>query len=764
MPLTLHFDIRHSFFSRAAVCATLLMALGAVSVSANAQIQEYLPVTPGAMKLELRLDGGRVQFHMGEVIPVELIYSSPEHREYDAFEDCTPRMTYRFEAVPPSFFDRSHELDAALMMDLGTGCHGGSQKVDPGASPFVIQQVLNDWFRMDTPGKYQISVTSGRLGFAMTSNSVGLEILPSDSAWEEAELKRAISLIGFAQGAGTPRGAEGCRILRFLETEASEVEMARHEVGPSRCNYDAPLVNVDHRKPVLAELEKGLADPDVGIDWNYIRAMAFLSLYEQHPNWYPARDRKSDPSQPSQNSILWTQSVAISTEEIRYARQLAASPGTKTPYDRTTSLETLIYMGRTLNGMDVPQDIIDAVLKQMPATFSRLSGYARDFILLNEWDLYEGPVMASVLDSAINGERWLGTNGIALRRLYELSPDLGRLAILNLLKAPNTLQLVAPSGFGLDRQELIETLGLLPEKEIPSLDAIGFQRLQSSKNDVALELSAGLLQRYASPAVADQLRPWFAERIGKISCNAEANLVAYVLRIDPTVGSEMLAKMLDANVAGCSPLQRSARVHMLPEIEQAAYAALDSSRAATVVDALNTLQGYGPAPAKEIILQHFREWHATWSPRVAELDTPAGKEQIKIESAYVWALGAAQGWNLSEQDWQLIDGLCVTNSCKATARGAKTPWNFPASTSMIEIAEPALQGFPGRNDFSYSIRPGNPGPGTIERLKEKMKQFPKGHIFQVDARFRETHVIRVFYNDLKPWATEHGYDLQLLYQ
>ncbi len=117
---------------------------------------------------------------------------------------------------------------------------------------------------MDTPGKYQISVVSTRLGFAITSNPVSLEILPSDLAWEEAELKRANSLIGFAQGVGSPRGAEGCRILRFLETEASEVEMARHEVGPSRCNLDGPLVNVDHRKPVLVELEKGLADPRRG--------------------------------------------------------------------------------------------------------------------------------------------------------------------------------------------------------------------------------------------------------------------------------------------------------------------------------------------------------------------------------------------------------------------------------------------------------------------------------------------------------------------
>ncbi len=227
----------------------------------------------------------------------------------------------------------------------------------------------------------------------------------------------------------------------------------------------------------------------------------------------PTEIENRTPREPPQNSVLWTQSIAISAEEIRYARLLAASLGSKTAFDRTTSLETLIYMGRGLSGTDVPQDIIDSVLKQMPAAFSRLSEYARDYVVLDEWGRYKGPVMVSVLDNAINGERWLGTNGIALRRLYKLSPDLGRRAILNLLKTPTSLQFVASFGFGLDRQELIETLGLLPEKEIPSQDTVGFECWQLSKNDVALELSAGLLQRYASPAVADRLRPWFDERV-----------------------------------------------------------------------------------------------------------------------------------------------------------------------------------------------------------------------------------------------------------
>jgi hypothetical protein len=49
----------------------------------------------------------------------------------------------------------------------------------------------------------------------------------------------------------------------------------------------------------------------------------------------------------------------------------------------------------------------------------------------------------------------------------------------------------------------------------------------------------------------------------------------------------------------------------------------------------------------------------------------------------------------------------------------------------------------------------------MERLKEKMLQFPKGYVFTIDARYREKPVIQRYYKDLEPWAAEHGYKLQL---
>ena len=207
---------RSGSLCRIAFCVCLLLAEILVSISARAQIENYVPVVPGPLKLELRFADGRTQFHMGEVIRVELAFTSPEHRSYSAGEDCTPRQTYEFHDQPQNFTYRTTEIDAALMMHFGN-CHGFHQEVDPGTTPFVVNLVLNNWFRMDTAGKYKISVTTARLGFAITSDTVDLEILPNDPAWEDSELQRGLAMVDAPRASGSASWEQGCLILRYLE-------------------------------------------------------------------------------------------------------------------------------------------------------------------------------------------------------------------------------------------------------------------------------------------------------------------------------------------------------------------------------------------------------------------------------------------------------------------------------------------------------------------------------------------------------------------
>jgi hypothetical protein len=554
-------------------------------------------------------------------------------------------------------------------------------------------------------------------------------------------------------GAGLPH-------LRYLETEAGEVEMARHEAGPARCSFDSALVSVKHRDPVLAELVKGLNDPQLGIDWNYIRSMAFLSLYNQHPEWYPAREVMPKSNYPAQTSALWSLHGVPEAEETRYARMLVSALPAKTGEARRASFETLLGAGRVLNPVPVPPDLIASISSQLPALLPSLSSYPLESVLVDEWELFKSPGMAPALLNLAQKDGSLGLDGIVVRRLFELSPDDGRAVILGLLKAPENT--------GFRRAEIssakhfVDNLSLLPDKELPDLDDTMLQRLESSPEGTPRDISAGLLQRYASAGIGGKLQPWFEDRIGKISCDAHASLVAYFLRVDPPTGVALLSRVLQANLPTCPELQRVAGARMSPEVEQAAIAALDNTNTATVVDALGALQGWGSTGSKDAILSHFRAWHAAWAPRASDLVATAGKGQNAVETSYVAALGSAQGWYTSDQEWQGIADLCVTDVCRTTAHNIQHSWNFPPHVYMIEVYGPALRGFPGLQGFMYNITPGNPGPPTIERLKERMAEFPKGDEFRIDDRYREKHVTQKLYDELLPFATAHGFKLAML--
>jgi len=52
----------------------------------------------------------------------------------------------------------------------------------------------------------------------------------------------------------------------------------------------------------------------------------------------------------------------------------------------------------------------------------------------------------------------------------------------------------------------------------------------------------------------------------------------------------------------------------------------------------------------------------------------------------------------------------------------------------------------------------------MDRLKEKMLQYPRGTEFLLDARSRQQRSIQRILGEMKPWAVDHGFDVGLLRQ
>ena len=328
------------------------------SMSAWAQVRG-IPDTPGEIRLQLRTENGQTRFYIGETIPLELVFSASNHHRTVIPEDCEQNRTYIYRVKPGKFISRADEISAAGQAYFGN-CHGWLTTLDLAEKPLVVKQNLNDWFRMETPGKYQVVLTSTRVSSAVTSNVLEIEIEERDPEREKQQLANAIRLMGQSGKQG-----EGCKLLRYLATAEAELEMARHFTGDDNCSqfFDTGLISAKNRKGVLDQLEAGLVEPDRPISASYIRTLALVSLYQQHPDWLPQaqptieQTSAGSPVTSPRQETIWSQFATMKTEEVRYAQLLNRILPQKTPSARAESLKGLIYLNESLRDASLPSVI-----------------------------------------------------------------------------------------------------------------------------------------------------------------------------------------------------------------------------------------------------------------------------------------------------------------------------------------------------------------------------------------------------------------------
>jgi hypothetical protein len=180
---------------------------------------------------------------------------------------------------------------------------------------------------------------------------------------------------------------------------------------------------------------------------------------------------------------------------------------------------------------------------------------------------------------------------------------------------------------------------------------------------------------------------------------------------------------------------------MSPEVESVALAVLDDPEPRVVQSALFVLKHYGSVKAKDPLWQHFRIWSAAWQPRAKAFELPDERQQVATEGAYFETLSAPYGWITSVEDLRTLRTLCVSRQCVENADRAINYW--PQGALQIGIA----------NYFSVI--------GTVDRLKNKMSQYPKGSIFTIESSYNSRDTVQRIYDELKPWVAEQDFGLQV---
>jgi hypothetical protein len=145
----------------------------------------------------LSVTAPKSEFYFGEVIPLELMFTSTQPGTFLAdsrLHDRIGRMNYieEFVAAPASLCEDPLDGLQGGQGGLG-GLSGGPVALSD--KPFQFERVLNEWVRFRKPGRYRVYVVSRRVTrgkpIELVSNVLTLEIRPAPAKWVKEQISAA---------------------------------------------------------------------------------------------------------------------------------------------------------------------------------------------------------------------------------------------------------------------------------------------------------------------------------------------------------------------------------------------------------------------------------------------------------------------------------------------------------------------------------------------------------------------------------------------
>jgi len=718
----------------------LIVALFAQFPSAGPQPQPDSPV-----RLTLRLTDGRLQFRPGEIIPIELEFSSASTKRFTVdgvTYDRSGRLT-----TDEFVIDRIDDVSDPMLDYFGSfGGHigGGIRGMGVlGEKPFTVKLELNEWFRFDKPGRYALAVKSRRVTdesvappavIPVESNTITFEILPRDASWEVSEFERARRLIDAKQ---PPLGARaGCRMMRFLGTEAAAMEMIRRYGADTdqgcEFEYMAGLFSAANRPAVVTAMEGGLRAADQPVTGSYLRTLSTLSVYLQHPEYRPAQTRETKGRLLAVGELSRRPDLIDAAMSV-YGDIVAAAMLDKTDRARAITLaEAQPLAQRQASARPA------AARDQLAAAFLDLPVERQTNLLEYQWRTVAGPAMLPALRRLIAAAPTDAPSAadLALRRLAQLAPDEARPMILREIQNPR-------------RGATLKTLGSLPDAELPDLDDALAANFEASDT----EIHAALVQRYATRKIAPRILASAGDKIGSMACSQQASILAYFLRVDEATGSTLLDRAMTSRATGCwRLLDQIAALRMTPVVQTRAIADLDNPDPEAVIAAVQTLGQHGSPAALDPLRMAFQRWHGAWADRAAELVYSRAVErpnarQAMVEDAFRQGIGAGQRWLMRADDLRELQSLCVTDNCRQQVgymiHDDDTRimlWRIDDSEeSNIELAQ-----------YRFT---------SIKALEEMLARYPRGTAFAVQ-RADQAGDVTAALSELVRFAASHGLSIK----
>ena len=709
---------------------------------------------PDSASFTIRFSQPATQFHVGETIPIDLLFSSSlpdtfglSTRSYDR----SGRLDEEKFHVSPQGRDPLH-LYYEFAGIFGGGLGGN---VTLANEPHVLHADLNEWVALDHPGHYTLYVTTDRVFWQqeddrnrpieLRSNSLDFDVVAADPAWLQQPLFKAQSILDNPSSTGEQKTA-ALRTLRFLDSPASVRELIRQLAKPdSKLDKDewdpvAGLAGSRQQAMVVRELEQQLGSPDTAITQQYLYILAKLkSQLDKEPlPVYPDDDQQK---QDAWRELWQKRSEEFDAIDKDLYRTTAALVQKKWGSAKAETVRTLL-MGTPYSSSDI-EPLTSVPEGDVVSSFRVMSAYEQENLLSIFWERLNLPAMSAPLAEIAQQPQLPNSQlrDVALRRLYQLDATAAKPLFLEEIANPHIdNNIFTVSG---------DTLGLLPNETLPQFDLVLAARLENKETRTA-DLDAQLAGRYATKAVLPRIKAAYAARQGEWDCKSEDGFVLYFLRVDPDYGVKRLQQAPSACMTKSIPAV--IRMKRWSEIEPAIIADMNAPDLDRARQAAETLAQYGDESAEKAIWQRIKAFHEQWAEREKDLTykakTPAdANEAIGFQYGIVTAMGQAQAWVLSDQQITELEHLTL-----GQARDNAKPWHWtsPVDMSISLPLDGRLQ-----SDINHQYHSIN-----IDALRRKLAQYPNGTTFHVTLFGQREKLLPVI-QSIQEVASDHGLILDI---
>jgi hypothetical protein len=717
--------------------AVVVALLSLLSLSSG---QNAPSPSPSDLQLTISTSNNQLSFRIGEVIPIDLAFTSSSHNKYQldmASYDRSGRLNEDGFVVDPSTgWDDPLQLYFRSYKVFMAGGLRGSQVLS--AQPTRIHVELNEWIRFKTAGQYRITVISGRVseigsslfsGPRVSSNSLSLTIVPATKEWQESALRaalRALRSSGPSAGPGSnpsdPRN-QAIKTLRYLGTADAARDMAgRIDGGNSDWEFEAGLIGSPARSAGLEEMKRLLVKPDFPVTGRFLSTMSVLALPEDASDNVPEQREQA---------------------EAEFRQELISAIGQKQGAAGAASNSSIVE-DAAIHSPPLSADLRRATTRQLVDSFDSLPLQQQYSLLAFRWSALDHEEMLPLLRRIARrdlGEVWSDkASAAALGRWYEMAPDEARPEIIREILRPKP-------------RFSASVLGILPDKELPEADEPLFEHLTSSTDFFPTSNSASLIQRYATRAIEPKVASFLDPMVGKLPCAVQAPLLAYVLKVDPKAAKPLVERAIAARGKGFTACNH----FLLPDVaasqnggmlQDIAIKSLDDPDPQVVANAAKYLKQFGSASAEDVLWARLTTWSEHWKGREKELqDAPGqnmdGMYESGAGSGLVDALAAGHGWVVDEAKLHRLVDLSVGPEQRQMAEHYQSVWGTrPWSITVTPVA--------GQFQIVQYHE------SSMKAAKEKLLQFPRGSSFQWFGFGQDSEKA---FEEMSQFASEHDIKL-----